>query len=128
MPQGSVNINPLADGQLGALGDGARLQADAAGVLDEVAVEAWDTEVVPTLTAAPTDGLGAEFTVADPDLKLQVPSVFVAPSSGSAPVYVYVKEVQPAVESQMVIQEAMPSERYVPAITDPPPRSKPQYT
>ena len=83
-----MNISPLADGQLGALGDGARLQADAAGVLEEVAidVEACETEVVPTLMAAPMEGFGLELTVAAPDLRLQVPSVFCAPSSGSAPV------------------------------------------
>jgi hypothetical protein len=88
VPHGSVNISPLAVGQLGALGDGARLQADAAGVLVElvVDVEACETEVLPTLIAAPTVGFGLELTVAVPDLRKQVPSVFCAPSSGSAPV------------------------------------------
>ena len=68
-----MNDTPLADGQTGALGDGARLHADAdaAGVLVDVLVEAdpCETEVVPTLMAAPIDGFGFALTVAVPDLR-----------------------------------------------------------
>ena len=111
-------MRPLADGQAGALGTGVRLQPpdDVAAAPDPAFVAvalvvALETDVLPARTATPTDGFITCEAV--PDLRKQMPSVFAAPSKGSAPVYVYEKPVQPVVESQVVMQDSMLSERGV---------------